>query len=128
MKKIATILLILFTLNSSSQNSFGDKRATLFFNPYEDYQQNKSIVGVKLKEMSQYGTTVKIEKDEKTEEYKDSKIPYAWFCNNQGMLMRVFNGKVYYVIIEGTVTLIQHMKWIFKKEKLLRLNPNPKIK
>lgn len=103
MKKIAAILLILFALKSISQNSFGDRRA-LFFNSYEDYQQNKSVDGVKLKEMSQYGSTVKIEKDGKTEEYKDSKIPYTWFCNNQGMLMRVFNGKVYYVIIEGAVT------------------------
>jgi len=104
MKNLTLLFLVFLTLKSFSQNTFGDKRATMFFNSYEDYKQNKPIDDVKLKEMSQYGSTVKIEKNGKTEEYKDSKIPYTWFCNNQGMLMRVFNGKVYYVIIEGAVT------------------------
>jgi len=53
--------------------------------------------------MSEYGLIVKIEKDGKTEECSASELPYYWLCNNEGVLMRVWDGRIYYVIIEGSM-------------------------
>lgn len=104
MKKILTLLLLGFNLILNAQIDLGveiDKRAGKFYKSYEDYLKDESIAGVSLKEMSEYGWTLEITENGKTEKIKDSKLSYTWFCNQQGMLMRVFDEKIYYVIIEG---------------------------
>lgn len=104
MKKILTLVLLGFNLILNAQTDLGveiDKRAGKFYKSYEDYLKDESIAGVNLKEMSDNGWTLEITENGKTEKYKDTKVPYSWFCNLQGILMRVYDGNIYYVIIEG---------------------------
>lgn len=104
MKKILTLLLLAFNviLNAQTDPGFAiDKRAGKFFKTYEDYLKDKPVDGVSLSSMSEYGWTLEVTENGKTEKIKDSKTPYPWFCNQQGMLMRVYDEKIYYVLIEG---------------------------
>lgn len=103
MKKIifAFLLIIVIKYGNSQTSTFGDVRTYKFFKTYDDYVQNKPIEGVVLIEMSTYGSTIEIENNGKREKYKENKIPYTWFCNSHGMLMRVFDGSIYYVIVAG---------------------------
>ncbi|NVO02931.1 MAG: hypothetical protein HXX09_09555 [Bacteroidetes bacterium] len=78
-----------------------DTRANSFFESYEDYQANKPIEGVKLAEMS--FNTVKIDKDGKIVKVKEANMPSSWFCDEQGILMRVFDKNIYFVIVDGAI-------------------------
>lgn len=104
MKNIIIAVLLLLSISYSAQIIFNpDKRVNKFFTSYNDYVNDKSIEGIKLKSLGHYGTTIELEKNGVIEKIKESKNPYTWFCNEQGILMRVFDGNLYYVIIDGPI-------------------------
>lgn len=117
MKKFSATLMLFFTvyLTFSQPVSYtrgvGDdaytvtigKNAGQFFKSYEDYIANKPVDGYKLVELKP--TSVKINENGTEDKVKPSKLKYNWFCNADGMLMRVFDGEVYHVVVEGPLCL-----------------------
>lgn len=104
MKPIYTILFVLVNFMAFSQTSFKiDSRARKFYKSFDDYKADKAIEGIKLKELYFFGTTIEIENNGKIEKIKESKNPYSWFCDTEGLLMRVVDGTLYYVLTEGPI-------------------------
>ena len=104
MKNIIIAILLLLSISYSAQIKYKvDIRANKLFKSYTDYVDNKPIEGIKVKELGTFGTTIEVEKNGVIEKIKESKNPYTWFCNEQGILMRVFDGNLYYVIIDGPI-------------------------
>lgn len=100
MKKLIHILLLSFApILIFGQNSApSDSR---FFASYQDYKDNKPMHDYKINEVS--AGNVEVIKDGKKERIKTAKLPSIWFTNVNGMLMRVFDGDIYYVIVDGKI-------------------------
>ena len=72
-----------------------------FFKTYEDYKSDKPVEGIKVNNCQ--GTSVEYIENGTKQKCKASKLPYSWFCNNEGMLMRVFDGDLFYVVADGAI-------------------------
>lgn len=76
-----------------------------FYNSPEDYKNNKPLEGVKIIEgswrMVMGSESLEIEKDGKKERVKTKDLPSKWYTEDNGMLMRIDDGNVYFVVIEG---------------------------
>ena len=107
MKKISLLILMSFLslfLNAQRDIVVG-KHPNKFFKSYEDYKANKPIDGVVLIKWSS-NSTGKIELSENgvAQKLKVSKLTYTWFCNEEGVLMRLYDGELYYVVVDGPFT------------------------
>ncbi len=99
MKKILlSLLLLIASLTSFSQK---DERANQFFKSAEDYINKKPVDGVKLVKWKAYSSSVEYTENGTTQKVKASKLPYNWFCNENGTLMRVLDGDIYYALAVG---------------------------
>lgn len=78
------------------------KYANKFFKSYEDYVAGTPIDGVKLKELKE--SSFKYTENGTDQKVKASKSPYAWFCNEDGILMRIFDGDIYYMLVDGPIS------------------------
>lgn len=67
----------------------------------EDYKESKPVEGVLVNNVDKGG--VELLKGGIKEKFKASKFPYTYFTKDNGMLMRVFDGDIYYVLIEGAL-------------------------
>ncbi len=96
------LLLLIFNLSFCFAQIDNSKKSGKFFKTYEDFVNDKAVEGIKIKRvLSQYWTSLEIEQNGQVKKVKDSEFPYNWFYNGQGFLMRVFDGKIYYVVAEG---------------------------
>lgn len=95
---VAVALLIAVTAQGQIKITAG-KNANNFFTSYEDYKAEKPIADMKLK--SYKGSTIEFVQNGTEQKQKGSKITYQWFCNETGILMRVFDGDVYFMVVDG---------------------------
>ncbi len=99
---LITIALGMLVFYANSQNQIVQgKHANRFFNSAEDYINDKPIDGVKLTKWKEYTSTVEYTEKGVDQKIKASKLSYSWFCNSEGMLMRVFDGDIYYAVVVG---------------------------
>lgn len=105
MKKRILLLFftVLATLTNAQYQVTAGKHQYKFFKSYEDYKADKPVEGIKVN--SCRGTKVEYTENGVTQKCKASKLPYAWFCNEEGMLMRVSEGDLYYVIVDGSISV-----------------------
>jgi hypothetical protein len=96
-KSIITVLTILITSLTFGQTKPSDD--SKFFNSYQDYKDHKPIAGITVNQVEK--GSVEIINNGKTERVKPSKLPSTIFTNINGMLMRVFDNDIYYVIVDG---------------------------
>jgi|JI10StandDraft_1071094.scaffolds.fasta_scaffold207228_2 hypothetical protein len=100
MKNLILILLIAVMPSCLlGQNSVPNSSS--FFNSYQDYKDSKPIAGYEINQIND--GNVEVVKDGKTEKIKTAKLPSIWFTNINGMLMRVFDGDIYYVLVDGKI-------------------------
>jgi hypothetical protein len=112
MKKIL-FLFILAVLLISARNGeepWAAKNSGKFFKSYEDYKTGKAVEGITILEMGSNKIVVENESTGKKEKIKISEIPNKWFYNarqNNGNytehLMRIYQDKILYVMIEGKI-------------------------
>lgn len=96
-KQILSLLFIGVIAFANGQTKPNDD--SKFFNSYQDYKDHKPIAGITVNQVEK--TSVEINNNGKTERVKASKLPSAFFTNINGMLMRVFDNDIYYVIVDG---------------------------
>ena len=100
------ILLLFFIAISAFANSqitvTAGKHQYKFFKSYEDYKSDKPVEGIKVSVVK--GSTVEYTESGTKKKEKASKLPYSWFCNSEGMLMRVFDGDLYFVVVDGPIS------------------------
>ena len=106
---LAFVSNIIFAQSSYTVTSDGKdfvvtigKYAKEFFKSYEDYAAGTPIEGVKLKELK--SSSIKYTENGTEQKAKASKSPYAWFCNEDGMLMRIYDGDIYYMVVDGPIS------------------------
>jgi len=103
MKKISFLIILCFcafVINAQIIITAG-KQANKFFKSYEDYKAGKPIEGTVLNNWKSYSSSVEMTENGTQQKVKVGKLPCAWFCNSDGMLMRVFDGDLYYLVIDG---------------------------
>ena len=100
------ILLVLFIATAFFVNAqvtvTAGKHQYKFFKSYEDFKSDKPVDGIKVN--SWKSSNVEYIENGAKQKAKISKLPYVWFCNDEGMLMRVFDGDLYYVVADGPIT------------------------
>ncbi|MBS1650931.1 MAG: hypothetical protein JSU07_02880 [Bacteroidetes bacterium] len=100
MKKIIlSLLIILLTNISFSQTKTVSPNKV--FASIEDYKINKPIDGISVYNVDKSG--IELNKNGEKEKFKPSKFPYTYFTKENGMLMRIFDGDMYYVLVEGSL-------------------------
>ncbi|MCD6068789.1 MAG: hypothetical protein K0S33_3615 [Bacteroidetes bacterium] len=98
-------MLILFLITISAlvdAQTAATKYANRFFKSYEDYIAGKPVEEATV--ASWKANSVEVKTKGAQEKVKISKLPYSWFVNEGGMLMRVFDGDLYYVVIDGPIS------------------------
>ncbi len=96
-KSILTFLAILITSLTYGQpetNATGK-----FYNSYQDYIDNKPIPEIDVYSIGL--GSVEVKNNGIPEKLKDTKLPSAFFTNSNGMLVRVFEEYMYYVLVDG---------------------------
>lgn len=89
-----------FIINAQIKVTAG-KHQYKFFKSYEDYKTDKPVDGIKIN--SWKPSSVEYTENGASQKAKISKLPYPWFCNDGGMLMRVFDEDLYYVVVDGAL-------------------------
>ncbi len=97
-----TLLVLTTTLVNSQIMVTAGKHQYKFFKSFEDYKLDKPVDGIKVNSCK--GSSVEYTENGTKQKVKSSKLPYLWFCNNEGMLMRVFDGDLFYVVVDGAIT------------------------
>lgn len=101
-KTLIVIVLGLISCFSFSQITVvAGKHANKFFKSAEDFMNDKPIDGVKLTKWVDYSSSIEFSENGASQKVKISKLQYTWFCNYEGMLMRVFDGDLYYTVVIG---------------------------
>jgi hypothetical protein len=101
-KQIFLIFFITTVIYSSGQITItAGKNQYDFFKSYEDFKADKPVAGIQVTMCK--GSTVEYTENGIKQKVKASKLPYSWFCNSEGMLMRVFDGDLYYVVADGAI-------------------------
>src|SRR6267142_2785128 len=100
-KLLILILVILVPLFGSAQNA---KSINKFFKSYEDYKADKPVDGVSLNAWKEFSSSVEMTENGTKQKIKVSKLLYPWFVTSEGFLMRVFDGDLYYVLVEGPLS------------------------
>lgn len=106
MKKTLLILATFIALNISAQPGKTlkvPKTGGRFYKTYTDFINKKPIDSVYITDIVHLGWSIQIKKGNNTEKIKEGKIPYEWFCDFFGNLVRVYDGKTYYVMTDGPV-------------------------
>lgn len=102
-KKIFLTLFVITSMFVNAQITItAGKHQYKFFKTYEDFKTDKPVDGIKINNCS--GSTIEYTENGVKQKSKASKLPHSWFCNNEGMLMRVFDGDLYYVVADGALT------------------------
>jgi hypothetical protein len=108
---ILLITLVSYASAQTTDSINNIKNSGKFFKSYDDYKAGIPIEGISIEFMSQYGSKFSINNNGKISKVKDSELPYNWFYNATiefgsftERLMRVFDGKVYYVVIAGPIS------------------------
>jgi len=99
--KFIIIAFLASALSQAQTTQAEIKPAKKFFKSYEDFKAKKPIEGMKL--VSFKASSIEFTENGKEQKQKGSKITYTWFCNDYGMLMRVFEGDVYFVVVDGAL-------------------------
>ena len=104
MKKITLLMLFIVTATLLKAQIIvtAGKSQYKFFIFYEDYVAMKPVEGIKVNKCN--ASTVEYTENGTKQKAKASKLPYGWFGNEEGMLMRVFDGDLYYVVVDGPLT------------------------
>jgi hypothetical protein len=100
-KQILSLLFVAFIAITNGQTKSNDPIYNKFFKTYEDYKANKGVDGMKFINLK--GTTVEYSENGTMQKQKPSKLAYAWYTDHNGMLMRVFDGDLYYVLADGAI-------------------------
>lgn len=100
MKKIAYSLLALVWV-AFCYGQTNKSRENKVYSTIDDYRSGKSVEGVLINNVDKGG--VELLKNGVKEKFKASKFPYTYFTKDNGMLMRVFDGDIYYVLVEGAL-------------------------
>lgn len=95
---------IMFFFANSQVTIVQGKHANKFFGSAEDYLNDKPIEGVKLTNWKAYSSTIEFNEKGVDQKMKSSKMNYTWFCNSEGMLMRIFDGDIYYAPVIGKMS------------------------
>lgn len=102
-KYILLFLFIAIAVFSKAQITvIAGKHASKFFKSYEDYKADKPIEGIKLESFQ--GKKLEYTENGTKQKAKASSLPYQWFCNIDGTLVRSFNGDFYFMIIDGPIS------------------------
>ncbi|MCD6019492.1 MAG: hypothetical protein K0S53_2613 [Bacteroidetes bacterium] len=104
MKKLLSIFLLLCSLTISAQLGKTikvPKTAGKFYKTFEDFENNKPVEGINFVNITPRALSIEVNKGGQVEKLKDSEIPYEWFCDYFGNLIRVYDKEMYYVIIDG---------------------------
>lgn len=102
MKKIIlSLLFVAVTAFVNGQTKTKEPIYNKFFKSYEDYKANKGVDGMKFINLK--GTTIEYNENGIVQKQKPSKLPYAWYTDHNEILMRVFDGDLYYVLADGAV-------------------------
>src|SRR5688572_6715109 len=100
------ILFVLFTILTTAVNSQVDSQkknyANQCFNSYEDYVAGKPLEGKVIKTWT--SKNVELSANGTTEKVKIADLPFHWFVNEDGMLMRVYEKELYYVLVQGPIS------------------------
>lgn len=97
-KQTLFVFLIFISIAVNAQN----KNAARFFASYEDFRADKPVEGPTVIKFTSKNAEVKT--NGITEKVKISKLPHAWFVNADGMLMRIYEGDLYYMLVDGPVS------------------------
>lgn len=81
---------------------FGKYRNRVF-NSYEDYKNGRPVEGIKVMQDLNY-KDVSVKENGTVQKMKIKDMKYTWFCDNFGMLMRVYKGELYVVIADGALS------------------------
>lgn len=100
-KQILSLLFVAFIAITNGQTKSNDPIYNKFFKTYEDYKANKGVDGMKFINLK--GTTVEYSENGTIQKQKPSKLAYAWYTDHNGMLMRVFDGDLYFVLADGAI-------------------------
>lgn len=102
MKKLfISLILVAITTFVNGQTKTKDPIYNKFFKTYEDYKANKGVDGMKFINLK--GTTIEYSENGTAQKQKPSKLPYTWYTDHNEILMRVFDGDLYYVLADGAV-------------------------
>ncbi|MBI3518113.1 MAG: hypothetical protein HY062_01980 [Bacteroidetes bacterium] len=102
-KQILLIIFVTLTFFINAQILItAGKHQYDFFKSYEDYKADKAVDGIQVTICK--GSNIEYTENGAKKKSKASKLPYSWFCNSEGMLMRVFDGDLYYVVVDGAVS------------------------
>lgn len=96
-KTLATLGLALISFILASQTNCNNS----FYKTPEDYLAGKPITGVTLTKWKDYSSTVEYTDNGTAQKEKVSKLQYNWFCNEGGILMRIYDGDLYYAVEIG---------------------------
>lgn len=100
MKKIIlSLFVIIVSTISYSQTKVVNPNKV--YASIEDYKATKSVEGVSINNVDKNG--IELIKNGEKEKFKASKFPYPYFTKDNGMLMRIFDGEMYYVLVEGAL-------------------------
>lgn len=102
-KQIFVLFFLAISAFATSQITVtAGKHQYKFFKSYEDYKADKPVDGIKVNSCK--GSSVEYTENGTKQKCKASKLPYTWFCNDEGILMRVFDGDLYYVVVDGPLS------------------------
>lgn len=98
-KVVYSLLAVVLTTFCYSQTD--KSKQNRVYTSYEDYKSGKSVDDVLINNVDKSG--VELLKNGVKEKFKASKFPYPYFTKDNGMLMRIFDGDMYYVLVEGAL-------------------------
>lgn len=105
-KQIILLFFIAATFFAGAQDykHIDVKHQYKFYKSYEDYKADKPVDGIKCTKWDSWSNRVEYNENGAQQKAKPSKLPYLWFCNEEGMLMRVFDGDLFYVVVDGPIS------------------------
>ena len=104
MKNILAALFLLITGPAVfAQSATSNACNKSFYKSYEDYKNGVAVEGVSV--VRQEYSIIYFTQNGTEQRVGPNKLPYQWFCNQSGTLMRVVENRMYYVLADGAVCL-----------------------
>ena len=100
-KQILTLLFAVIVILINGQTKLDYQPYNKFFKTYEDYKSIKPVDGIIFVNLK--GTSVEYNENGTKQKKKPAELPYSFFCDHNNMLMRAFDGDLYYVVADGAI-------------------------
>ena len=100
-KTLFALVFLIHCCRISAQITTNNSCNKKFYKSYEDYKSGVAVEGVNV--VRQEYTVIYYTQNGTEERVGPNKLPYYWFCNQEGTLMRVVGNKLYYVLVDGAV-------------------------